>query len=253
MGFFHEGHLSLMRRSTRDHDRTAVSIFVNPTQFGPQEDFTQYPKNFGRDKSLAQKQGVDIIFYPSADEMYPQPFRSFIQVEELSDVLCGKFRPGHFRGVATVVGKLLNIVQPDTLYLGQKDFQQCVIIRLMIRDLNFPVQVRILPTVREPSGLAMSSRNKYLSKQDIQSVSLMYTALLRARQQIVHGERLGMRITTGIKKFIEQIPLCKVQYATCVSADELTPLKILRGNVCVAVAVYYKKVRLIDNILVRVP
>ena len=178
MGAFHEGHLSLMRKCRRENDICAVSIFVNPAQFGPREDYRKYPRQEAKDISFAKKENVDIIFIPSVEEMYPAGYLTSVQVEQLSDRLCGAFRPGHFRGVATVVAKLLNIVQPDCLYLGQKDAQQAVILKRMIRDLNFPTNVNICPTAREADDLAMSSRNVYLMPQERKEAAVHLSVFL---------------------------------------------------------------------------
>ncbi|HQP12075.1 MAG TPA: pantoate--beta-alanine ligase, partial [Candidatus Omnitrophota bacterium] len=194
MGYLHDGHRSLLKACRRHNDISILSIFVNPTQFGPQEDFQSYPRDKKKDVLLAKKENVDIIFYPSEKMMYPGRYLTYIHVEKITATLCGASRPGHFRGVATVVGKLLNIVQPHRIYLGQKDAQQCVVIRQMVKDLNFPVQVRVLPTFREKDGLALSSRNAYLTAEERQEAPALYQALKMAREEIRRGETDSSRL-----------------------------------------------------------
>ncbi len=253
MGFLHEGHASLLKKCKKDNDVSVLSIFVNPTQFGPNEDFRRYPRNFKRDKLLAQKQNVDIIFYPSADEMYPEGFLTSVDVSRMTEGLCGKFRPGHFKGVATVVAKLLNIVQPDIFYLGQKDAQQAIVLTQMVSDLNIPVKVKILPTIRETDGLAMSSRNAYLSPENRVQAPKLYQSLLLARKLIQKGERNSRALISTLRTFIlKSITNPKIDYVECVDAKTLAPLTKLNGNVLIALAVWIWKIRLIDNIVVRV-
>ena len=181
MGALHEGHLSLMRKARKENDVVVVSIFVNPIQFGPQEDYRRYPRNLRQDARLCSKEGVGIIFYPQAKDIYPQGYKTYVDVEDLSKVLCGKFRPGHFSGVATVVTKLFNIVNPDIAYFGQKDAQQAIIIQRMAKDLNMPIKIKVMPTVREKDDLALSSRNAYLSKSERKDAAVLYQALNLAR------------------------------------------------------------------------
>ncbi|MCR4336202.1 MAG: pantoate--beta-alanine ligase [Candidatus Omnitrophica bacterium] len=252
MGAFHGGHLKLMNVSRRENDISVVSIFVNPTQFGPAEDFSSYPRDKKRDCSLAKKENVDIIFYPSVEEMYPRRYGTYVDVERVTATLCGVSRPGHFRGVATVVAKLLNIVEPDTIYLGQKDAQQCVVIKEMVRDLNFPVKVRVIPTVREADGLAMSSRNQYLLERERKEAPVLYQALLEAKQVAMEGERRVQRIIELVRKRIENLACAQIDYIACVDAETLQPLEKLEGKVLLALAVKFGRARLIDNIIFHV-
>ncbi len=252
MGALHEGHLSLIRRSKKENDLTVLSIFVNPMQFGPREDYRTYPRDKKNDCLFAKKEKVDIIFSPSVYEIYPLGYLTYINVEKIADILCGKSRPGHFQGVTTIVGKLLNIVQPQVLYLGQKDAQQCVVLKQMVRDLNFPVTVKILPTMREADGLAMSSRNQYLTRQGRQEATYLYKALKLAKTKILKGERHPTTIIKLMQSLIDKNTSGKIDYIACVDSATLAPLKILKGEILIALAVYFGKARLIDNMLVRV-
>ena len=251
MGAFHEGHLSLMKKCRKENDLVVVSIFVNPTQFRPGEDFKDYPRDKKNDVLLAKKENIDIIFYPSVDIIYTGRYLTTIKVKEITNILCGKSRPTHFEGVATVVAKLLNIIQPDTMYLGQKDVQQCVVLKQMVRDLNFPVVIRVLPTVREFDGLAMSSRNKYLSKQQRQEAPVLYQSLISAKQKILRSEQSTTKIINAIRSMIQKNTSGKIDYAVCLNADSLQPLKVLRGKILIALAVRFGQARLIDNILFK--
>ena len=252
MGYLHEGHLSLLRACRRENDIVVLSIFVNPTQFSPDEDFAAYPRDKKNDCLLAKKVNVDIIFYPSEEEMYPTGYLTYIDVASVSQGLCGSVRPRHFRGVATIVAKLLNIVGPDRIYLGQKDAQQCVVLRRMVQDLNIPTRVRVLPTVRESDGLAKSSRNAYLTPQERREAPVIYSALCRARRQIRDGERDARRIVTGMRDLIAAASSGQIDYVSCVGADDLQPLSRLSGRVLLAVAVRFGAARLIDNMLINV-
>ncbi len=247
MGALHEGHLSLIRKCRRENDLTVLSIFVNPKQFGPKEDFTVYPRQEKKDKLLAKKEKVDIIFYPSGKEMYPSGFLTNINVEHVTTFLCGASRPGHFRGVTTVIGKLLNIVEPDILYLGQKDAQQVVILRRMIADLNFPVTVKACPIVREPDGLAMSSRNKRLSERQRKEATVLFESLKQAKKKVLGGERRATNVIRHIHDAIGKQSSGKIDYIACVNANSLIPLKQLKGKVTIALAVKFGQTRLIDN------
>jgi len=251
MGYFHEGHLSLMRRAKKENDICVVSIYVNPKQFGPKEDLKGYPRDVRRDSSLAIKENVDIVFIPSDNATYPHGYLTYIDVEKISRTLCGAFRPGHFKGVATIVAKLLNMVRPDVMYLGAKDAQQVVVLKTMVHDLDFPVKIVVAPTVREADGLAMSSRNVYLSPQQRQQAPALYQALRQARTRIRQGERSGAKITGMIRKIIASRTDGKVQYVACVDPDTLKPLKRLRGNALIALAVFFGTTRLIDNVTIR--
>lgn len=253
MGAFHEGHLALIRRCRRETACTVVSVFVNPKQFGPQEDFSAYPRPEKKDNLLAKKEKVDIIFRPSEKEMYPAGFLTTIRVAGITETLCGVSRPGHFHGVTTVVGKLLNIVAPDVLYLGQKDAQQAVVLKRMAVDLNFPVAVKVCPVVREGDGLAMSSRNDYLTPRQRKEAPVLFASLREARRDILAGERRAAKITGRIRSHIESRSSGKVDYIACVDADSLAPLTTrIHGKVMVALAVRFGKARLIDNIVVRI-
>ena len=249
MGALHRGHGSLFLRSRRENDITVVSIFVNPKQFGPREDFDAYPRPEKSDILLAKKEMVDIIFYPSENEMYRTGFLTSVQVDTISQILCGKSRPGHFRGVTTVVNKLLNIVAPDVLYLGQKDTQQAVLIKRMIADLNIPVTVRICPIVRERDGLALSSRNCYLSARQRLEAPILYRALQNAKQKALEGEHRSLHLGRFIRSTIARQSSGKIDYIACVDADTLAPLRRLRGKIMIALAVKFGKTRLIDNIV----
>ncbi len=249
MGYFHEGHLQLMRRAKKECDLCVVSIFVNPTQFGPKEDLSRYPRDLKRDTLLCQKENVDILFIPSDNDIYSNRYLTYIDVGNISQALCGAFRSGHFRGVATVVAKFLNIVMPDVMYLGQKDAQQVVVLKTMVADLNILTQIQVVPTARETDGLAMSSRNVFLSAQDRQEAPVLYQALLAAQKQIKAGERSAAKLIRGITRMITAKSQGKIQYVACVNAQTLRSLKVLEGQVLIALAVYFGKTRLIDNIL----
>jgi len=252
MGYLHDGHRSLLKACHRQNDISVLSIFVNPTQFGPQEDFQSYPRDKKKDVLLAKKENIDIIFYPSEKIMYPGRYLTYINVEGITATLCGASRPGHFRGVATVVGKLLNIIQPHRIYFGQKDAQQCVVIRQMVKDLNFPVQVRVLPTIREKDGLALSSRNVYLTAEERQEAPALYRALKMAQEEVRRGEKDSSRLIKNMKDVLKN--RCRhgiIEYVTCVEAETLEPVKIIQGSILLALAVRLGKARLIDNIFVR--
>ncbi len=252
MGALHEGHLTLMRRAKKECDVCVVSIFVNPKQFGPHEDLSRYPRDFKRDASMSFKENVDIMFFPSDNVVYPKRYLTCIDVENISNVLCGAFRPGHFKGVATVVAKLLNMVQPDVLYLGQKDAQQVAVLTAMIADLNFPIKVQVVPTAREADGLAMSSRNVYLTSRERQEATVLYQALSQAQTQVKKGERSAAKIIKAIKALISKQSAGKIQYVACVDANTLEPLIKLNGHVLIAVAVFFGQTRLIDNVIVPI-
>jgi pantoate--beta-alanine ligase len=250
MGYFHEGHASLMRHSKKENDLTVVSIFVNPKQFGPREDFSKYPRDMKKDEKLAKKENVDIIFYPSVDEIYPTGYLTYVETGGLSDALCGQSRPGHFKGVTTVVAKLINIVQPDVMYLGQKDAQQALIIRKMAQDLNFPVSIKVMPTVREKDGLAMSSRNVYLTPQERSEAPQLYRSLKEAKKNILAGEHSTPKIIRMVIAMIKGSTTGKIDYIECVDVKNLNKVKKISGTVLIALAVYFGKTRLIDNVIV---
>ncbi len=248
MGALHEGHLALVRVAKAQCDLVVVSIFVNPIQFGPNEDLAKYPRDFERDRELLQQEGVNFIFAPSVDEMYPVGAVTYVTVESLSDKLCGRSRPGHFRGVTTVVSKLFNIIEPDRAFFGQKDAAQSTIIRRMVRDLNIPVQVVICPIVREPDGLAMSSRNAYLDSQQRESALTLYRSLMTVQELFDQGEsRVEVLIEAG-KQAFEQEPSVRLDYFEIVDPDTLDPVDDLSRGGLVAVAAFVGKARLIDNI-----
>ncbi|MEO0083410.1 MAG: pantoate--beta-alanine ligase [candidate division WOR-3 bacterium] len=252
MGYLHEGHLSLVRIARRKSDYVIVSIFVNPTQFGPHEDFARYPRDFDRDKRLLIKENVDYIFYPTAKSMYPKNYKTYVEVTNLSDVLCGKSRPGHFKGVTTIVAKLFNIVKPDLAVFGQKDAQQAIIIKQMTDDLNFPIKIIIAPTVRESDGLAMSSRNVYLTPAERMQAPILYQSLQHAKKMIENGERDSRKIIAVIRELINYMPDANIDYIAIVDAKTLMPVEqIKKGEILIALAVKFGKARLIDNIMVR--
>ena len=252
MGALHQGHCSLMRKARKECDIVVVSIFVNPKQFGPNEDFSRYPRQKKKDELLAQKENVDIIWHPSADKIYQEGFLTYVETEGLTDILCGKFRPGHFKGVATIVTKLLNEVAPDILYLGQKDGQQALILKKMVDDLDFNVKVKICPTIRETDGLAMSSRNVFLTQQQRHEASTLYQALKQAKKNIISGERETRVIIKNIRQMITKKTSAQIEYIACVDGKTLSSLKNIVGSVMIALAVKFGNVRLIDNILIKV-
>ncbi len=247
MGALHEGHLRLIRAARRDNRRVIVSIFLNPAQFGPREDLKRYPRPLGRDIALCRKEGVDMIFHPSSSDMYPAGFKTFVTVEGLSEVLCGRLRPGHFRGVATVVAKLFNIIRPDEAYFGQKDFQQAVIIQQMCRDLNIPVKLKVLGIVRDEDGLALSSRNAYLDRAQRLEARLLSRSLLLGKKLFRKGVRDPRRIIVKIKSFVAKGRLAKIEYAAIVDPKTLNPVKRVTEKSVLALAVRFGGTRLIDN------
>jgi len=253
MGYWHEGHLNLIRAARRKCQVVLVSVFVNPLQFAPQEDYQQYPRDLSRDARLARAEGVDYLFYPSMEEMYPQGFQTAVEVRELSDKLCGKSRPGHFKGVATVVLKLFNIVKPDAAFFGQKDAQQALIIKHMIDDLNLDVELVIMPIVREEDGLAMSSRNLYLNPKERRAATILYKSLLKAKELILGGERKASTIISQMTQMIEEEPLARVDYIALTDADNLQEADVIRGKILIALAVFIGKSRLIDNLILEMP
>lgn len=252
MGYLHEGHLSLMRKAKKETDISVISIFVNPTQFGPKEDYRKYPRDFRRDEGLARSVGVDIVFYPTVSQMYPKGFCTYVSVENLTEGLCGKFRPGHFRGVTTVVAKLFDIVKPDIAYFGQKDAQQAIVIKRMTQDLDMPIKIRILPIIREKDGLAMSSRNVYLNKAERKDATILYKALQKAKKMIKYKIRNPAKIITSIKNTIKGIKSkFKIDYISIVDVNSLKDVKQIKGRILIALAVWMGKTRLIDNEIIR--
>ncbi len=252
MGYLHEGHLSLMRQARKENDFVIISIFVNPTQFEPNEDLATYPRDLQRDVELAKSVGVELIFAPEAEEIYPENYKTIVEVIDLSQSLCGVTRPGHFKGVCTVVTKLFNIVQPDRAYFGQKDAQQVIIIRQMVKDLHIPVEVIAGPIVREADGLAMSSRNKYLKSEERQAALVLFKALTIAREAIQTGERRAELIEQIIIQMIAKEPSVIIDYVSVVSGVTLEKISHLEGQVLIALAVFIGKTRLIDNIMLEV-
>jgi pantoate--beta-alanine ligase len=247
MGYLHEGHLSLVRASTAECASTVASIFVNPTQFGPKEDLSQYPRDLERDLALLAAEGVDLVWVPDEATMYPPGFQTWVEVTHVAQPLEGSFRPGHFRGVATVVAKLFNGVRPQKAYFGQKDAQQAVVIQQMTRDLSYPIEIIICPIVREPDGLAMSSRNVYLDPDQRQAALVLNRALKAAEQAYLEGERNANRLREKMHSHFSEEPLANVLYASCASLETLEELDVIENGALLSVAVYVGKTRLIDN------
>jgi pantoate--beta-alanine ligase len=251
MGFLHEGHVSLINKARQENDKVVVSVFVNPTQFGPNEDYDKYPKNQERDREICERAGVDLVFAPSVTEMYPSNNLAFVDITELGEELCGAKRPGHFRGVCTIVSKLFNIITPDRAYFGEKDRQQLIIIERMVKDLNYNIQIVPCPTVREEDGLAMSSRNAYLSEEERRAARVIPESLNLAYQTIAGGERKAAVIKDLINKKIKAEPLAEIDYIEVVDGSRLKPVTFINPPVVVAVAVYIGATRLIDNFLFK--
>jgi len=251
MGYLHDGHLSLVRKARNESDLVVVSVFVNPTQFGPNEDYDRYPRDLKRDLKILKEEKVDVAFVPSVGEMYPAGYSTYVYVERLSSILCGRSRPGHFRGVATVVLKLFNIVMPTRAYFGQKDAQQFRIIRKMVEDLNLDVELVECPIIREEDGLAMSSRNLYLSPEERKQAVALYESLKLAQELYDSGERNVDKIKNAMRRKIAKYPLVRIDYIEVVTEDTLESTKYMEENreYIVAVAAYLGKARLIDNII----
>ena len=252
MGALHAGHASLIRRAAAENDVVIVTIFVNPLQFGPREDVTRYPRTLRRDLALAESAGATAVFAPSVAEMYPAGFQTSVKVQALSSRWEGKSRPGHFEGVATVVTMLLALTQPTRAYFGQKDYQQSVIVRRIVRDLKLPVAIRVLPTIREPDGLAMSSRNAYLTPAQRTRASLLYETLRHARAQMGRGERRAAPLLREMRRRLQDAKM-RVDYVAIVDPATLDPVARVRGSVALLVAAWVGRTRLIDNLLVDVP
>jgi pantoate--beta-alanine ligase len=250
MGALHVGHISLVEAAVKDCDFVVVSVFVNPTQFGPGEDFENYPRPLEADLEICRQAGVDAVFAPTPAEMYPSDNLTWVTVEKLTEPLCGRSRPGHFRGVTTVCSKLFNIVAPDVAYFGQKDAQQAIAIKRMIADLNMPLKIVVCPTVREPNGLAVSSRNQYLSEQQREDAANIYKSLQTCRKLIDAGTTETAAITAEMRKILQQIPSAQIEYVSIVDAETLQSVEKIAGKVLAAVAVKVGPARLIDNILV---
>jgi pantoate--beta-alanine ligase len=254
MGYLHEGHQSLIRIIQNHVDTVVTTIFVNPTQFGPQEDFTSYPRNIERDTQLAESSGTDILFVPTTAEMYPQNYHTFVNVEHLTMVLEGKFRPTHFRGVTTIVAKLFNIVKPHVAVFGQKDAQQVAVLKQMVGDMNFDIEIMVAPIVREPDGLAMSSRNVYLSSSERSESTVLFRSFRLAEERITHGERKCSTIIAEMTKLIMTQPSAIPDYVSIADPTSLEELSMLptHGNVLISLAARFGKTRLIDNTVVSI-
>ena len=251
MGYLHEGHLSLIRRAKAECDHAAVSIFVNPTQFGANEDLSKYPRDLARDLSLIQPLGVDLVWTPTPEIMYPTGYQTWVEVDAMTRPLEGSVRPTHFKGVTTVVAKLFNAVQPHKAYFGQKDAQQAAVIRQMVRDLNFPLEVIVCPTTREADGLAMSSRNKYLEGEDRQAATVLFRALSAARSAYEGGEQNAEALRRMMKEVLVSEPRATVQYVSCADYDSLEELETIKGKTLLSMAVLLGKTRLIDNFVLE--
>ena len=249
MGYLHEGHLSLVRRAREECDHVVVSIFVNPAQFGPQEDLSNYPRDLDRDLRLLEPIGVDLVWMPTAEIMYPPGYQTWVEVESITRPLEGAMRPGHFRGVTTVVAKLFNAIQPHRAYFGQKDAQQAAVLRQMTRDLNFPIEIVICPIVREPDGLAMSSRNVYLDPDQRTAATVLHRSLAAANAAYENGERDAETLRQIIKDVLAAEPLAQVQYVSCADYDTLEELNQVTGKTLLSLAVFMGKTRLIDNLV----
>jgi pantoate--beta-alanine ligase len=252
MGFFHDGHLSLMRYGREHGDRLVVSLFVNPAQFGPAEDLNRYPRDLERDEALAREAGVDVLYIPAAADMYPEGYQTYVTVEDLSRPMCGASRPGHFRGVATVVLKLFHQVLPHLAIFGEKDYQQLAVIKRLVADLNVPVEVAGRPIVREADGLALSSRNSYLSPEERRSALVLFQALTRARDLAASGEAEAEKILSEVTRIIGSTPGTRLDYAVLVDPQTLTNVDIIRGSARLAMAAWVGGTRLIDNMLLEV-
>jgi len=252
MGFLHEGHLSLVRASRARCDRTVVSIFVNPTQFGPKEDLDRYPRDMDRDWRMLEQEHCDALFVPEVAQMYPPGWKTFVDVADLQDGLCGRSRPGHFRGVTTIVAKFFNTVSPDVAFFGQKDAQQAVIIRRMTRDLLLPIEIVVEPTVRESDGLAMSSRNSYLSVAEREQAPAIYRGLVAARSLCESGERRADRLVARVREEIAAAGIARIEYVEAVDAESLQPVTEVARPTLLAAAVRVGATRLIDNITLLV-
>lgn len=252
MGYLHEGHLSLVRECRKQTGLAVVSIIVNPLQFGPNEDFGEYPRDINRDRELLLKEGVDVLFCPDVNEMYPEGFQTSVEVLELQGRLCGRTRPGHFRGVSTVVLKLFHIVRPDVAFFGQKDAQQAIVLRRMVQDLNMDVRIEVLPIIRDEDGRALSSRNIYLSPEERKAALVLTKSLKEAKLLIESGERAAGVVIDKVKGVIEGEPLAHMDYVEIVDLEELKCVDKIEGKVLIALAVFIGKTRLIDNMIIQV-
>lgn len=249
MGYLHEGHLSLIQRAREECEHVVVTIFVNPTQFGPREDLSRYPRDLDRDVSLIEAY-TDLLWTPTAEIMYPQGYQTWVEVETVTRPLEGAMRPGHFKGVTTIVAKLFNAVQPHKAYFGQKDAQQAAVLRQMVRDLNFPLEMIVCPTTREPDGLAMSSRNVYLDPEQRKAATVLFRSLSAAKELYESGQRNGEKIRGKMKEVLASEPLAEPQYVSCADYDTLEELDEIKGKALLSMAVFFGKTRLIDNFVV---
>jgi len=249
MGYLHEGHLALIRRAREECEHVIVSIFVNPTQFGPKEDLSKYPRDMERDFRLIEPY-TDLVWTPSAESMYPQGYQTWVEVEAMTRPLEGAMRPGHFRGVTTIVAKLFNSVQPYKAYFGQKDAQQVAVIRQMVRDLNFPIEIVVCPTTREADGLAMSSRNVYLDPEQRKAATVLFRSLSAAKEAYDKGERDAEKLRQTMKDLLASETLAQMQYVSCADYDTLEELNVIKGKALLSMAVFFGKTRLIDNFVV---
>lgn len=252
MGYLHEGHLSLIKKAVSENDRVVVSIFVNPTQFGPNEDYETYPRDIDKDSALCESAGADIIFHPEASEMYPEGACTYVNMTGLTDALCGKSRPTHFQGVCTVVSKLFNITTPDNAYFGQKDAQQLAVIKRMVKDLNFDINITGCPIVREEDGLAKSSRNTYLNKEERKAALVLHKSITCGQSLVNDGERNASVVINRMKDIINAEPLAKTDYVEIVDMNTMESVSVIKGEILCAIAVYIGKTRLIDNFIVNV-
>jgi len=252
MGYFHDGHVSLIRNARKQNDVVVVSVFVNPTQFGANEDYRQYPRDPARDKEIAKREGADIFFCPNKEQMYPSGFSTSVEVEKLTGNLCGISRPGHFKGVSTIVAKLFEITKPDIAYFGQKDAQQAAVIKKMVADLNMDVMIKILPIVRETDGLAMSSRNVYLKKNEREDALILHQSLKKAEDLFAGGERSSRRLVSSIKEMIDSKKTVRVDYVKVVDCETLKAVDQIKDKALMALAVFIGKTRLIDNAFLKV-
>ena len=251
MGYLHAGHISLAQRACAECASVAASIFVNPTQFGPTEDLAKYPRDLPRDLTLLEEAGVDLVWTPTPEELYPPGFQTWVSVDGLTRPLEGAARPSHFRGVTTIVAKLFNAVGPDKAYFGQKDAQQAAVIRQMVQDLNFPLEIVVCPIVRAPDGLAMSSRNVYLTPQERQAAPVLFRSLRAAKSAYAAGERQAESLRAQVREIIASEPLANLQYVSCADYDTLEELDVVSGKVLLSLAVYFGKTRLIDNLVLE--
>lgn len=252
MGYLHEGHLSLIKKSSEENKITVVSIFVNPTQFGENEDLDQYPRDLERDVKLAEKANASAVFVPTVEDLYPKGYQTYVNVEYLTKHLCGLKRPGHFRGVTTIVTKLFNIINPDKAYFGQKDAQQAIVIKRMVKDLDLDIEIVVCPIVRESDGLAKSSRNTYLSKEGRKQSTVLFLSLMIAKQMIENGERQADKIKKAIEKNIKHKALTEIDYISISNVETLEEIKEITGEILIALAVKIGNTRLIDNIQLEV-